>query len=67
MYFLDGANVERLARMIKQQAQQAQFIVVSLRRPMIESAERTIGVTQARGATSVGLKCSSLHLGLRFC
>ncbi len=48
--FLDGANVERLSRMIKQQAQQAQFIVVSLRRPMIESAERTIGVTQARGA-----------------
>ena len=48
--FLDGANVERLARMIKHQAKQAQFIVVSLRRPMIESAERTIGVTQARGA-----------------
>ncbi|MBD2777944.1 chromosome segregation protein SMC [Iningainema tapete] len=48
--FLDGANVERLAKMIKQQAKQAQFIVVSLRRPMIESAERTIGVTQARGA-----------------
>jgi chromosome segregation protein len=48
--FLDGANVEKLARMIKQQAQQAQFIVVSLRRPMIESAQRTIGVTQARGA-----------------
>lgn len=48
--FLDGANVERLARMIEQQAQQAQFIVVSLRRPMIESAQRTIGVTQARGA-----------------
>ncbi|MGC1246605.1 MAG: AAA family ATPase, partial [Spirulinaceae cyanobacterium] len=48
--FLDGANVERLARMIKKQAQQAQFIVVSLRRPMIESSERTIGVTQARGA-----------------
>ncbi len=48
--FLDGANVERLAKMIKHQAQQAQFIVVSLRRPMIEAAERTIGVTQARGA-----------------
>lgn len=48
--FLDGANVERLARMIKHQAQQAQFIVVSLRRPMIEASERTIGVTQARGA-----------------
>jgi chromosome segregation protein len=48
--FLDGANVERLSRMIKHQAQSAQFIVVSLRRPMIESAQRTIGVTQARGA-----------------
>jgi len=56
--FLDGANVERLARMIKHQAEQAQFIVVSLRRPMIESAERTIGVTQARGAYTqvLGLK-----------
>lgn len=48
--FLDGANVERLARVIRQQAQAAQFIVVSHRRPMIEAAERTIGVTQARGA-----------------
>jgi chromosome segregation protein len=47
--FLDGANVEKLARMIREQARQAQFIVVSLRRPMIESSERTIGVTQARG------------------
>jgi chromosome segregation protein len=56
--FLDGANVERLARMIKQQAMLAQFIVVSLRRPMIESSERTIGVTQARGAYTqvLGLK-----------
>jgi chromosome segregation protein len=59
--FLDGANVERLARMIKQQAKLAQFIVVSLRRPMIESAERTIGVTQARGAYTqvLGLKLGS--------
>jgi chromosome segregation protein len=48
--FLDGANVEKLSRMIKHQATLAQFIVVSLRRPMIESAQRTIGVTQARGA-----------------
>jgi chromosome segregation protein len=58
--FLDGANVERLARMIKQQATLAQFIVVSLRRPMIESSERTIGVTQARGAYTqvLGLKLS---------
>ncbi|WP_066375807.1 chromosome segregation protein SMC [Anabaena sp. CA = ATCC 33047] len=59
--FLDGANVERLSKMIKQQAQQAQFIVVSLRRPMIESAERTIGVTQARGAYTqvLGIKLQS--------
>ncbi|NEQ96796.1 MAG: chromosome segregation protein SMC [Cyanothece sp. SIO2G6] len=48
--FLDGANVERLAKMIRKQAEEAQFIVVSLRRPMIERADRTIGVTQARGA-----------------
>jgi chromosome segregation protein len=48
--FLDGANVERLAKMLKKQAQEAQFLVVSLRRPTIESADRTIGVTQARGA-----------------
>ena len=48
--FLDGANVEKLSRMVKKQARLAQFIVVSLRRPMIEASERTIGVTQARGA-----------------
>ncbi len=48
--FLDGANVEKLSKMIRSQAEQAQFIVVSLRRPMIEASQRTIGVTQARGA-----------------
>lgn len=47
--FLDGANVERLSKMIQKQAKQTQFIVVSLRRPMIEASDRTIGVTQARG------------------
>ena len=48
--FLDGANVERLSKIIRQQSEQAQFLVVSHRRPMIEAAERTIGVTQARGS-----------------
>lgn len=64
--FLDGANVERLAKMIVQQAQQAQFIVVSLRRPTIESAERTIGVTQARGAHTqvLGLQLQSRRASL---
>ena len=48
--FLDGVNVERLAALIARQAEDAQFMVVSHRRPMIGAAERTIGVTQARGA-----------------
>ena len=48
--FLDGVNVENLARLIAQQAQLAQCLVVSHRRPMIAAARRTIGVTQARGA-----------------
>ncbi len=59
--FLDGSNVERLSRMVRKQADLVQFIVVSLRRPMIEAAERTIGVTQARGAHTqvLGLKLRS--------
>ena len=48
--FLDGVNVERLAALIARQAEQAQFLVVSHRRPMIGASQRTIGVTQARGA-----------------
>lgn len=61
--FLDGANVERLAKMIQQQSQEAQFIVVSLRRPMIEAAQRTIGVTQARGQHTqvIGLDLTAHH------
>lgn len=48
--FLDGVNVERLAALIARQAEEAQFLVVSHRRPMIGASQRTIGVTQARGA-----------------
>ena len=48
--FLDGVNVERLAALIARQSLEAQFMVVSHRRPMIGAATRTIGVTQARGA-----------------
>ncbi len=47
--FLDGVNVERLAALIARQAEHAQFLVVSHRRPMIGASMRTIGVTQARG------------------
>ncbi len=57
---LDGPNVEKLAKMINIQAKQTQFIVVSLRKPMIDSADRMIGVTQrGKGITKisgVGLK-----------
>ncbi len=43
---LDGINVEKLAHIVQSQADKVQFIVVSHRKPMIESATRTIGVTQ---------------------
>jgi len=43
---LDGINVEKLAHIVQAQAEKTQFIVVSHRKPMIESADRTIGVTQ---------------------
>lgn len=52
--FLDSFNAERLAQMVKQQSNNAQFIVVSLRRHMIDKAERAIGVTlRADGYTQV--------------
>ncbi len=51
---LDTMNVERIADMIKKQSINTQFIVVSHRRPMIEAASRTIGVTQKeKGKTKV--------------
>jgi chromosome segregation protein len=43
--FLDGANVELLANMLQSESRTAQFLVVSLRRPMIERSDRTLGVT----------------------
>lgn len=47
---LDGVNVEKLATMIhRESGKGAQFIVVSLRKPMLEQSERTIGVTQQHG------------------
>jgi chromosome segregation protein len=55
---LDGINAEKLANMVKREAKRAQFVVVSLRKPMIEASERTIGVTQRQnGITKVtGIK-----------
>jgi chromosome segregation protein len=42
---LDGSNVERIASMITELAPQSQFVIVSLRKPMIEAAQRIMGVT----------------------
>ncbi len=51
---LDTMNVERIAQMVQEQSKDTQFIVVSHRKPMIESANRTIGVTQKeKGITRV--------------
>jgi len=46
---LDAVNVEKLARMINKSAENTQFVVISLRKPMIDSADRMIGVTQKKG------------------
>lgn len=56
--FLDGVNADRVARRIQKSAGNAQFIVVSLRKPMIEAAKRTIGVSmQENNISSVtGIK-----------
>ncbi len=43
---LDSINVERLAEIIKNQAKNTQFVVVSHREPMIKSANIIVGVTQ---------------------
>ncbi|OKY79015.1 MAG: ATPase involved in DNA repair SbcC [Candidatus Methanohalarchaeum thermophilum] len=43
--FLDGANVERVANMIEKLSERAQYIVVSLREPTIESADQVVGIT----------------------
>ncbi|MBI1270943.1 chromosome segregation protein SMC [bacterium] len=62
---LDGSNAERLARMVKRQSQEAQFVVVSLRRPMIENASHAIGVSLRADGFSrvVGLKELKLSEG----
>lgn len=55
---LDGPNVERLSAIITNQSKTAQFVVVSLRKPMLDNADRMIGVTQKdKGVTKIsGIK-----------
>lgn len=50
---LDGWNVERVAARVEKSAKLAQFIVISLRKPMLEQSDRIIGVTQLEGTTSI--------------
>jgi chromosome segregation protein len=51
--FLDGVNVSRVAKMIKKRSKDAQFIVVSLRKPMLENADAIVGITLGRDNSSV--------------
>lgn len=51
--FLDGANAERVGRMIETLSEEAQFIVVSLRQPTLERSDRIVGVTMGDGASRV--------------
>jgi len=45
--------VERVAERVEKSAKMAQFIVISLRKPMLEQSDRIIGVTQMEGMTSI--------------
>lgn len=42
---LDGSNVVRIADMIRELSNTSQFINISLRKPMIDAADRILGVT----------------------
>ncbi len=42
---LDGSNVERIASMVTELSPNSQFVIVSLRKPMIDAAQRIMGVT----------------------
>ncbi len=42
---LDGVNVERLSQMVREICADSQFVIVSHRKPMIEAADRMVGVT----------------------
>ncbi|CAD7768376.1 Chromosome partition protein Smc [Candidatus Methanoperedenaceae archaeon GB50] len=56
--FLDSSNVQRVAERIKKSSKKAQFIVVTLRKPMIEVSNRIIGVTMQENniTTITGVK-----------
>lgn len=61
--FLDGVNVSRVAKMIKKRSKDAQFIVVSLRKPMLENADAIVGITLGRDNVSLvtGIKLKTTN------
>ncbi len=59
---LDGFNADRLARMVKHQSTSAQFVVVSLRRPMIENADHAIGVSLRADGYSRVIGIREVHI-----
>ena len=50
--FLDGINAETVSRMIKQNAQDSQFIMVSLRKVALKEANHVYGVTMTDNGIS---------------
>ncbi|MDH7506913.1 MAG: AAA family ATPase, partial [Candidatus Thermoplasmatota archaeon] len=50
--FLDGVNAETVSRMIKQNAQDSQFIMVTLRKIAIKEADYIYGVTMRENGIS---------------
>ena len=42
---LDGVNVEKLSHMVRDICAESQFVIVSHRKPMIQAADRMVGVT----------------------
>lgn len=51
--FLDDANVDKIAELIKEASRQAQFIVVSLRDNMMVKADQLFGVSIQDGASKI--------------
>ena len=50
--FLDGVNAENVSRMVKQNAFDSQFIMVSLRKIALKEADHVYGVTMQETGVS---------------
>jgi chromosome segregation protein len=59
--FLDAINAERVARMVKKNSRQAQFVMVSLRKVTLKEADAIYGVTMRADSISDVVGNVSLH------